>query len=126
MDRSARVSFCPPPGISVLDGCSLRSQVECVKQSDLRDLRAAPDAGTRSAVRRVDVADVESDNLGEPEAVAEGQAVDQVVAVVDGHRAESVADAGPATSGHETAIARAESAEADRNVPRASAVGSSL
>jgi hypothetical protein len=54
----------------------------------LGDLGADPDAGTRCAVRRVDVADVEADELGESETAAAGQTVDQVVAGMCGGRGE--------------------------------------
>src|SRR5437867_10325479 len=78
MDRSARVSSCPPPGIAVFDKCSLRSPMECVKQSDLGHLAADADVGPRGAIGEVHIPDVQADDLREPEARAECEGVNKV------------------------------------------------
>ena len=67
---------------------------ESVRQEDvattaaLGDLGADSDARARRSVRREQVTDVESDDLGEAEAGAEGQAVDEVTSVLAAGRTQ--------------------------------------
>jgi hypothetical protein len=59
-------------------------QEDTAPTATLGDLRLGPDAGTGRAVQREHVVDAHADNLGEPQAGAERQDVDRVVALVAG------------------------------------------